>query len=222
MTYYQKYRPTKFTDVLGQEQITHILASQVKRHKAANSYLFAGPSGTGKTTCARILAGALAGNKWDILEIDGARFRGIDDAKDLVYKSNFTPLYGDYRVYIIDECHMLTIQAWNGMLKILEEPPPYIVIILCTTAPDQLPETVRSRCQLFTFQAVNDKAILEKIQRIGHRERLDFSHDALRFIAGLAAGNMRTAETMLEQSANLNHGSPQTKDIKKFLQSRMV
>lgn len=220
--YYTKYRPAKFSDVLGQDQITHILASQVKRHRTANSYLFAGPSGSGKTTCARILANALAGSSWDIIELDGARFRRIDDIREMAYKANFAPLSLGKKVYIIDEAHALTGEAWTGMLKTLEEPPPYLTIILCTTHPEQIMETVRSRCQLFEFQPVNDKAILGKLQKIIRRERLSFSNDALRFIAGMAAGNMRNAESMLEQTANLDHGSPRTKDIKKFLQKRMV
>jgi DNA polymerase-3 subunit gamma/tau len=220
--YYQKYRPAKFNDVLDQEQITNILNNQVKRHRTANSYLFAGPSGSGKTTCARILANTLAGSPWDIIELDGARFRRIDDIREMAYKANFAPLSLGKKVYIIDEAHALTGEAWTGMLKTLEDPPPYLTIILCTTHPEQIMETVRSRCQLFEFQPVNDKAILEKLQNITRRERLNFSNEALRFITGMASGNMRNAECMLEQSANLDHGSPRTKDIKKFLQKRIV
>jgi DNA polymerase-3 subunit gamma/tau len=221
-TYYTKYRPTRFTDVLGQEQIVTILSNQVKRHCTANSYLFAGPSGSGKTTCARILANALAGSSWDIIELDGARFRRIDDVREMAYKANFAPLSQGKKVYIIDEAHALTGEAWTGLLKTLEDPPPYLCMILCTTHPEQIMDTIRSRCQLFEFQPVNDKAILEKLQKIVHKERMGFSNDALRFISGMSGGNMRNAESMLEQTASLDHGSPRTKDVKKFLQSRMV
>lgn len=222
MPYYQKYRPDTFSKVLGQEQITLILSNQVKRHKVANSYLFAGPSGTGKTTCARIMANAIASSSWDIIELDAARFRGIDDIKEMAYKANFGPLGGGRKVYIVDECQMLSEPAFNAMLKLLEDSPPYLVIILCTTALDQIPETVRSRCQLFEFQSVNDKSILLKLQTIATREKMGVTGEGLRFIAGMATGNLRTAETMLEQVANLDHGSPRTKDIKRFLQTKMI
>lgn len=218
MSYYQKYRPKKFTDVVGQDSITHILASQVKRQKVANSYLFAGPSGTGKTTCARILASALVGNQWDITEIDSGRFlRGIEDVKELAYKAAFCPLGGKYKVWIIDEAHMLSGPAFNAMLKLLEDTPPHLVIIMCTTKPDAVPETVRSRCHLFDFAPIDSKAILVKLQLIAKKERVSLTNESLRFIASMAAGNLRIAEGMLEQAVNLNHGSPRTKEIKKFL-----
>jgi DNA polymerase-3 subunit gamma/tau len=221
MAYYQKYRPEKLSQVMGQDQITLILSNQIRRHKVANSYLFAGPSGTGKTTCARIIANAVAGSQWDIIEVDAARFRGIDDIKDLAYKANFGPLAGGRKVYIIDECHMLSEPAFNAMLKLLEDSPPFLVIIMCTTALNMIPETVRSRCQLFEFQNVSDKAALGKLQTIAAKEHMGISNDALRFIAAMATGNMRTAETMLEQVASLDHGSPRTKDVKRFLQQKM-
>ncbi|MDD5510807.1 MAG: AAA family ATPase [Dehalococcoidales bacterium] len=223
MSYYQKYRPVHFKDVVGQDSITYILANQVKRRKVANSYLFAGPSGTGKTTCARIMANALAGSNWDITEIDSARLlRGIEEVKELVYKANFGPLGGAHKVWILDEVHELSSAAWNGLLKTLEEPPPYLIIILCTTKLSAIPETVRSRCQLFEFQAINEKATLAKLQIIVKRERLGVTNEAVRFIAGMASGNLRIAEGMLEQVVNLDHGSPRTKDIKKFLQAKII
>lgn len=153
MSYYQKFRPHQFTDVLGQEQIIAILKSQTKTRHFHHAYLLFGASGSGKTTTARLLAMALncpslngngepcgkcqsceaviEGRHWDILEIDGARFRGIDDIRELAYRAYLSP-FGNKKVYIIDECHALSDAAWQGMLKLLEEPPPHLVILLCT------------------------------------------------------------------------------------------
>lgn len=223
MSYYQKYRPVKFSEVMGQEQITTILNNQIKRHRTANCYIFTGPSGTGKTTCARILAKSLSRTSWDINEIDAARLlRGVEDIKELTYKASFPPLGGGNKVWIIDECHALSMAAWQAMLKTLEETPPYLTIILCTTNANSIPETVKSRCQVFTFEPLNNQTIRDKLQKIVKRERLGITCEALRFISGMASGNLRAAESALEQVTNLDHGSPRTQDIKRFFQARLA
>ncbi len=238
---YQKYRPHRFQDVVGQEEITGILKNQVRRKSTSHSYLFTGPSGVGKTSVARILTLALTcessragepclrcktclatlhGNAWDIIELDAAMFRGIDGVKDLVMWSKFAP-FGKCKIYLLDEVHQLTEPAWNALLRLLEEPTGNLTVILCTTDPDKVPETARSRCQLFEFQPITKTLILEKLELISRKERMGFSSEEMKFIAAMANGNLRTAETMLEQVVNLNHGKPKVSEIRKFIQKKM-
>ncbi len=220
MTFYNDYRPHKFSEVVGQDQVINILHNQAKAHKFHHSYLMSGPSGTGKTTTARILAAALncatmngdgepcgicpscqAIQKhahWDVLEVDAPRFRGIDDIKDLCYKAYFTPL-GKYKVYIIDECHMLTEPAWAALLKLIEEPPPYLVIILCTTEYNKVPETITSRCQQYPFVKLKESSILGVLKHVCHEVGITPKDEHLTFIAQSSNGNMRTSLNTLEQ-----------------------
>ncbi|MDD5510451.1 MAG: DNA polymerase III subunit gamma/tau [Dehalococcoidales bacterium] len=220
MSFYTEYRPHSFSEVLGQDQATAILKKQAVMHQFHHAYLLHGPSGSGKTTTARILAAALncetmngtgepcgvcpscqaviEGRHWDVMEIDGARFRGIDDIKDLCYKAYFSPM-SKKKVYIIDECHQLTEPAWAALLKLVEEPPPHLVIILCTTARDKVPDTIASRCQLYPFNKVEPECMKAKLTRICQTIGIEADARHLDFIAQSSNGNMRTAENILEQ-----------------------
>lgn len=224
MAFYTEYRPHKFADILGQEQVVTMLKGQARHRQFHHAYLFFGASGTGKTTTARVLAASLncyapdadgepcgkcascetvaEGKHWDVMEIDGARFRGIGDVKELAYKAAFTPL-GARKVYILDECHQLTDEAWAAMLKLLEEPPPHLVIILCTTDFKKIPETIASRCQLFPFMKLKPEIIKEKLKRICQMVGIEPDPKHMQFIAESASGNMRTAENTLEQVVQL-------------------
>lgn len=241
MSLYQKHRPHRFKDVVAQETITTILKNQVRRGMRAHSYLFTGPSGVGKTSVARILTLALncekprAGepclkcrncqatlhsNAWDTIELDAATFRGIDGIRELQMWARFAP-YSNCKILIMEEVHQFTEPAWNALLRLLEEPAETLTTILCTTELDKVPETARSRCQIFKFQPLSKKDILTKLEMICRKERLSVSLDGLKFISTMASGNLRMAESILEQAINLNHGKPSTGDIRKFIQAQM-
>jgi DNA polymerase-3 subunit gamma/tau len=224
MSFYQQYRPRQFGDILGQEQAIQILKNQARTGSYHHAYLFHGASGTGKTSAARILAmclncealnsngepcgkcqsceAVIQGRHWDVLEIDGARFRGIEDVKELCYKAYLAPL-GKRKVYIIDECHQLTEPAWNGMLKLLEEPPPHLVIILCTTQFQKILDTIVSRCQLYPFTKLKPDQMKTKLESICRSIGITPDPRHLQFIVESAQGNMRTAENTLEQVCQL-------------------
>jgi DNA polymerase-3 subunit gamma/tau len=219
---YNKWRGQTFDDILGQEHITTTLRNQIKAGRIGHAYLFAGLRGTGKTSTARILAKAVncigqtdnppcnqcsicrsitEGRSLDLIEIDGASNRGIDEIRDLRDKVAFAPSECRYKVYVIDEVHMLTNEAFNALLKTLEEPPAHAIFILCTTEPHRLPDTVLSRCQRFDFRRGPLPVILQKLRLICENEGIKISDEALEMIARRAMGSFRDAESLLDQLA---------------------
>ncbi|TSC57793.1 MAG: Uncharacterized protein Greene041619_958 [Candidatus Peregrinibacteria bacterium Greene0416_19] len=222
MSLYRTYRPQSFADVVGQEHIISTLETAVAQDKLSHAYLFAGQRGTGKTSVARILAKALLtrgvtddalrrqiirgveeGSLVDLIEIDAASNRGIDDIRDLVEKIQFSPVAAAAKVYIIDEVHMLTREAFNALLKTLEEPPPYAYFILATTELQKIPATIQSRCQRYAFRQISDDDLIRRLQYIAMQEHIDVDREALRAMAHHAQGGMRDAIALLDQLRSL-------------------
>ena len=216
----RKWRPQRFEDVLGQEHVVRTLQNAIERGRVAHAYIFTGPRGVGKTTTARILAKTLncsnrqgatpcnectacveitAGNSLDVLEIDGASNRGIDEIRELREAVKYPPISGEYRIYIIDEVHMLTTQAFNALLKTLEEPPPHVKFILATTDPQKVPQTILSRTQRFDFRRVSVPDIAAHLGVILTDEELSHSAGALQLLARKADGSIRDALSLLDQ-----------------------
>ena len=217
---YRKWRPQVFEDIIGQKHITQTLMNAISLNRISHAYIFSGPRGVGKTTTARILAKALncekgstphpcnkcdrciritEGYSMDVIEIDGASNRGIDDIRDLRNKVKFAPVEGKYKVYIIDEIHMLTTEAFNALLKTLEEPPSHVVFIFATTAPHKIPNTILSRCQWFNFRRISLEDIMNKLKMIIKDEKLEIDDQTLSVIAQSSTGSMRDAESILDQ-----------------------
>lgn len=222
--FYRKYRPSTFTDVVGQEHITKTLENAVKSGKTSHAYLFTGSRGTGKTSCAKILSKAVNclnpidgnpcneceicrgidnGSILDIIEIDAASNNGVDNIRDLREEANFTPANAKYRVYIIDEVHMLSIGAFNALLKTLEEPPAHVIFILATTEVHKLPSTILSRCQRFDFKRIPPEAIAERLKEVAIKENLTLSDDGAMLIARIADGAMRDALSLLDRCSSV-------------------
>lgn len=217
---YRKYRPRFFSDVKGQDQVTTTLCNELQSGRIAHAYLFTGSRGTGKTTCAKILAKAVNclqpengnpcgeceicrglddGSVMDVMEIDAASNNGVDSIRTLIEETNFTPAHAQYRVYIIDEVHMLSTAAFNALLKTLEEPPPHVIFILATTEVHRLLPTILSRCQRFDFQRIPPEAIVARITEVTVSEGCEIDPDAALLIARLADGALRDALSLLDQ-----------------------
>ncbi len=217
---YRKYRPYTFDDVVGQEHIIRTLKNQIKSHRISHAYLFTGSRGTGKTSVAKILARAVncedtkegsacgvcdtckkmnEGSLMSIIEIDAASHNGVDNIREINEEVKYTPAIGQYKVYIIDEVHMLSTGAFNALLKTLEEPPAHVIFILATTDPQKIPATILSRCQRFDFKRLTVDEIQERLSLYMQKEGIDIESDALSYIARLADGGMRDALSILEQ-----------------------
>ena len=196
---YRKYRPQEFGDVIGQDHIVKVLEGAVKLGNLSHAYLFSGSRGTGKTSMARILARAIGTSANDLTEMDAASNRGIDDVREIRESVNTLPFESKYKVYIIDEVHMLTKDAWNAFLKTLEEPPAHVVFILATTELEKVPETVISRCQTFTFKSPNLSILKDFALAIAKKEGATLELAAAELVALLGDGSFRDAHGILEK-----------------------
>jgi DNA polymerase-3 subunit gamma/tau len=219
----RKYRPQKFAEVIGQEHVTRTLKNALEQGRTAHGYIFSGHRGIGKTTVARILAMALncrsadkpvtepcgvcescteirAGNSVDVIEIDAATNRGIDEIRELREATRYRPARDRFKIYILDEAHQITDAAFNALLKTLEEPPSHVVFMLATTQPEDIPQTIRSRCQHFSFRAVRFEEILNQLKDLSSREQIEADDDALALLAEAGDGSMRDALSILDQA----------------------
>ncbi len=224
---YRKYRPQTFDDVVGQLAVTQTLKNQIVTGKLSHAYLFTGSRGTGKTSCAKILAKAVncldphdgnpcnrcsacmaidSGSCMDVLEIDAASNNGVDNVRDLRDDAIYTPSQVKMRVYIIDEVHMLSISAFNALLKIIEEPPEHLLFILATTELHKVPATILSRCQRFSFRRISQEDIAARMQYVAYQENIDLTADAARVLSRMADGGMRDALSLLDQCASATAG----------------
>ena len=235
---YRKYRPQDFDEVVGQEAVVRTLRNAIESDKVRQAYLFAGPRGTGKTSLARILAKALncaqgptpkpdgtchactaiaSGTSLDVVEMDAASQRGIDDVREIRERVVLQPVEGRYKVYILDEAHQLTDAAWNALLKIVEEPPPHLVFVFCTTSLDKVLPTVRSRCQTFLFARPRLPEIVTLLRRVADGEGFDVPDAALALVARAAKGSFRDAVSTLDQLAAATSGQISVQSVLQLL-----
>lgn len=235
----RKYRPQSFSEVLGQDPIVTTLKNAIKNKRLAHAYLFCGSRGTGKTTLARVFAKALnclnpspegepcnhcasckeitSGNSLDVLEIDGASHRGIDDVRQINETVGYATASGGYKIYIIDEVHMLTKEAFNALLKTLEEPPAKVIFFFATTEPHKVIPTILSRCQRFNLSRIPTDLIMKKLMEICKDQRITIEEEALRLIAMRAEGGLRDAESLLDQIISFHEGSIKTETVNSIL-----
>lgn len=200
MTLATDYRPRTFEDLCEQQSIVNILQYQIDNDCPKNAYLFTGPAGCGKTTSARILANALNKGKGAPIERDAARHNGVDKVRAIIDEASFQSLDSKYKIFIIDECHMITTEGWNAMLKILEEPPKNTIFIFCTTDPQKIIPTVLSRVQRFDFQRITLNTIYDRLIYILQQEKIEtYDEEAIKFIARMSKGGMRDAISLLEK-----------------------
>lgn len=235
---YRKWRPGNFEHLVGQDHVSKTLSNAIHTGKIAHAYLFSGPRGTGKTSTAKILAKALncaagptptpcdacaackkigEGSSMDVFEIDAASNRGIDEIRELRETVKFTPVDGRYKVYIIDEVHMLTTEAFNALLKTLEEPPAHVVFILATTEAHKVPATIHSRCQRYDFKRIDARKMADRLRYISDQSRIDVKDDALALIAAHADGGMRDALSILDQCSALDDECVTAEKVRRLL-----
>ena len=230
---YRTYRPSRFSEVVGQEYIVKTLVNAIRNNKIAHAYLFAGPRGTGKTSIAKLFAKAincshfngeacdecpnckayLEGNHPDIIELDAASNNGVDDIREIIEQVPYAPLIGKYKVYIIDEVHMLTTQAFNALLKTLEEPPAHVIFILATTDPQKVIPTVLSRCQRYNFSKISLYEIKKRMMEILDKEKIPYEEKAAEELSRMAEGGMRDALSLLEQCLSYNPDELKLEDV---------
>ena len=223
----RKYRPQRFADVIGQDHVTQTLLNALAQDRIAHGYIFSGHRGIGKTTIARILAMALqcrtkqgtperptpepcgicdacteirAGNAMDVIEIDAATNRGIDEIRELREGARYSPARDRYKIYILDEAHQITDAAFNALLKTLEEPPAHVIFMMATTQPEDIPQTIRSRCQHFSFHAVRFQEIVAQLRSIAEQESVGVDEAALSLLAEAGDGSMRDALSIMDQA----------------------
>jgi DNA polymerase-3 subunit gamma/tau len=231
----RKWRPLTFEDVVGQEHITETLKKAIEKDRVAHAYIFTGTRGVGKTTTARILARALncengptpnpcgvcgacknimSGSSFDVIEIDGASNNSVEDIREIRDNIHYSSMGGKYRIYVIDEVHMLTKSAFNALLKTLEEPPPQVIFIFATTEPQKIPATIQSRCQRYDFRRISTEQIVERLTKICADENIAFSSGALTILARKAEGSMRDALSLLDQVCSFCQESIGEKDVR--------
>src|SRR5579871_3450024 len=240
----RKYRPQRFADVAGQDHVTRTLLNALTQNRIAHGYIFSGHRGIGKTTIARILAQALncrteidsaqrptpepcgicdscveirQGNAVDVIEIDAATNRGIDEIRELRDAARYAPARDRYKIYILDEAHQITEAAFNALLKTLEEPPSHVIFMMATTEPENIPQTIRSRCQHFSFHAVRFEEIVGQLRDLVEREKLEADEDALALLAEAGDGSMRDALSILDQAIASSSGRVTAEGVRQLV-----